>query len=194
MNDMSGLSYKQRAFIEFYLTTWNSSEAARLAGYTGRANTVGPRLLSNVGIQAAIEKRINEISMGASEVLIRLAEHARGDMGDFLDIGSMGFSVDLNNAKEKGITRLIKKVKMRTTTTLSKEGVETETNDTEVELYDAQAALEKIGRHLRLWREQLFALNMDFSSLTDEQIDRLSRGDDPIDVILHSGASREGTA
>lgn len=148
------LTYRQRAFVEEYLTCWNASESARRAGYKGDANTVGPRLLANVGIRAAIEQRLQEKAMGADEVLARLAEHARGDLGDFLDISSMSFQVDLSGAVEKGITHLIKKVKQRTTTTLSKEGVETETSDVEVELYDAQAALVHIGRHLKLFTEQ----------------------------------------
>jgi hypothetical protein len=112
-------------------------------------------MLVKVGIREQIEQRISEKAMGADEVLSRLAEHARGDMGDFLDISSMSFQVDLSGAKEKGITRLIKKVKQRTTTTLSKEGVETETSDIEIELHDAQAALVHIGRHLALFTDNV---------------------------------------
>ena len=93
---------------------------------------------------------------------MRLAEHARGDMGDFLDITSMGFVVDLDKAKEKGLTHLIKKVKMRTQTTVAKDGIETETHDTEIELYDAQAALVQLGRH--------HALFTDKSDITENKI------------------------
>jgi phage terminase small subunit len=148
-----GLSNKKRVFIEEYLTCWNATEAARRAGYT-YPNKQGPRLLVDVGIKAEIEQRISEKAMSADEVLTRLAEHARGDMGDFLDISSMGFQVDLSLAKEKGLTHLIKKVKQRTTTTLPKEGVETETSDIEIELYDAQAALVHIGRNHKLFTDK----------------------------------------
>lgn len=151
---MSGLSPKQRAFVEAYLTTWNATEAARQAGYSERSNrSIGSENLTKPNIRAVIEKRLDEKTMQTDEILARLTEHARGDMGDFLDIGSMGFSVDLNRAKEQGITRLIKKVKMRTTTTLSKEGVETETHDIEIELYDAHAALVDLGRHRKLFTD-----------------------------------------
>lgn len=92
--------------------------------------------------------------MGKNEVLHRLAEHARGDIGDFLDISQVGFEVDLTTAFEAGITHLIKKVRMHTVTTLSKDGVETETNTVEIELYDAQAALVQLGRYHRLFTDK----------------------------------------
>src|SRR3990172_8007067 len=90
------LSNKQRAFIEHYLTCWNASEAARRAGYRGRANTIGARLLSNVVIAAAVEARLAELQMGADEILVRFTEHARGSMADFVDAGSA--SIDLSQA------------------------------------------------------------------------------------------------
>jgi phage terminase small subunit len=149
-----GLSNKQQVFVNEYLRCWNATEAARVAGYS-HPNQQGPRLLVNVGIAEEIRQRIAEKAMGADEVLLRLAEHARGDMGDFLDITSMGFVIDLSKAKELGITHLIKKVKMRTQTSISKEGIETETHDTEIELYDAQAALVHLGRHHVLFTDKL---------------------------------------
>jgi phage terminase small subunit len=144
---------KQRAFIEAYLTCWNASEAARQAGYTGKANVIGPRLLANVSIKAAIKQRLDEKALAANEVLAIISDQARGDMGEFLDISSVAFQVNLARAKEKGLTKLIKKVKQRTTTTLSKEGIETETSDIEIELYDAQSAAVHMGRHHALFTD-----------------------------------------
>jgi phage terminase small subunit len=143
---------KQRVFVDEYLKCWNATEAARRAGYA-HAHVQGPRLLSNVSVAPIVKARISEKAMSADEVLTRLGEHARGDMGDFLDISSMAHQVDLAKAKELGLTRLIKKVNQRTTTTLSKDGVETETNYIEIELYDAQAALVHLGKHHGLFKE-----------------------------------------
>ena len=58
-----GLTPKQQRFVEEYLVDLNSSAAARRAGYTGDANTIGPRLLANVGVSqqiAAGRKRLSE--------------------------------------------------------------------------------------------------------------------------------------
>jgi hypothetical protein len=64
----------------------NGSEAARRAGYTGKADVIGSRLLGDVSIKARVEQRVNEIAMSADEVLIGLSEQARGDIGEFYKI------------------------------------------------------------------------------------------------------------
>lgn len=74
---MSKLTNKRQAFVEHYLSCWNASEAARRAGYKQRNE--GHRLLTNADIQAHIKERLTEITMGADEVLQRLANIARFD-------------------------------------------------------------------------------------------------------------------
>jgi len=133
------LSNKQRVFVEEYLSCWNASEAARRAGYLGRPNTVGPRLLANVGIQATIKARIAEKAMSADEVLLRLAEHGRSDIGEMMTEGG---ALDLAKAKAIGKTRLIKAV------TESDKGLR-------IEMYDAQAALVQLGRAHGLFTDRV---------------------------------------
>lgn len=75
------LTYKKRAFIEEYLIDFNGNQAAIRAGYSKRtARSQAHRLLTNADIQAAIEKRINELSMSADEVIIRLTNIARNGL------------------------------------------------------------------------------------------------------------------
>lgn len=140
------LNDKQRAFVEEYLQCWNATEAARRVGYA-HPNKQGPRLLVKVGVQELKEQRISEKAMSADEVLLRLAEHARGNMGDFIDIESMSFSLNLQKAKELGLTHLIKKVKDRVVMTSNKDGEETETHTLEIELYDAKSALDTLAKY-----------------------------------------------
>ena len=111
--------------------------------------------------------------MPAEEVLQLLTEHARGDMGEFLDIESMSFRVSLQKAKDLGITHLIKKVKERTVMTSNKDGEETETHTFELELYDAQAALVHLGRY-----HKLFTDNTDITSGGNRIVVTLAGGDD----------------
>ena len=149
------MTNRQRVFIEEYLKCWNATEAARRSGYSEKtARQIGQKLLTNVVISEAIKQRISEKAMSADEVLIRLGEHARGDMADFLDISSVGFQIDLNKALQNGKTRLIKKAKMKTTITMNKDDQDTEIHDMEIELYDAQSALEKIGRYHGLFKDR----------------------------------------
>ena len=172
---MAGLSHKQRAFVESYLQCWNASEAARRAGYKGRANTVGARTLSNVVIQAEIEKRLSEMAMSSGEVLARLAEQARGEGGHYLN-GEGG--LDLNRLIEDGKTHLVKAIRP------TQAGLV-------IEFYDAQSALIHIGKHLGLFTER--ALNIDVSELTNEQLERIANGEDPIAVLATANASAGGT-
>jgi hypothetical protein len=103
--------------------------------------------LTDVDIASEIKATLDNKAMSADEVLHRLAEHARGNMGDFIDIESMSFSLNLQKAKELGLTHLIKKVKDRVVMTSNKDGEETETHTLEIELYDAKSALDTLAKY-----------------------------------------------
>jgi len=77
------LTKKQRCFIETYLSTWNATKSAEIAGY-GHPNVAGARLLTHPEVKAAIEERLKQISMTADEVIARLAQQARSDISIFL--------------------------------------------------------------------------------------------------------------
>lgn len=141
------LNNKQRAFIAEYLRDFNATQAAIRVGYSeNTARQQGSRLLSNANIAAEVSAQIAEKSMSAAEVLKRLAEHARGDMGDFTDIEGVSFSLDLRKAKELGLTHLIREVEDRVVMT-SKDGEETETHTMKIKLYDAKSALDTLAKY-----------------------------------------------
>jgi phage terminase small subunit len=144
------LTNKQRVFVEEYLSCWNATEAALRAGYSERsARAQGSRLLTNDDISAEVERRLAEKKMTADEALTLLADMARGDIGEFMDVSGMGFSLKLldENGERKN-TRLIKKIKQKTTTFIAKSesDEDREFHEIEFELYDAQAAIDKILR------------------------------------------------
>lgn len=83
----AGLTDKQALFVREYLACLNAAEAARRAGYSEHtARQQGQRLLTNVDIVEAVRIGLAERAMPTDEVLTRLADIARGDMGDFLRI------------------------------------------------------------------------------------------------------------
>lgn len=133
---------KWLAFINEYFKDWNGSAAARRAGYKGRSDVIAARLLGNVSIKAEIDRRIAEQAMSADEVLNRLGQMARVDLADFTD--ERTGEVDLTKAKGK--THLIKKLR-------KVHGKESDT--TEIELYDAQTALQLLGKHHKLFTEKV---------------------------------------
>lgn len=80
---------KQAAFVMEYLVDLNATAAAVRAGYKGDPNTVGPRLLVNVGVQAAIAaakaERSERTKIDADWVLRTLAEEKQADIADLFD-------------------------------------------------------------------------------------------------------------
>lgn len=141
------MNNKQTVFVSEYLKCWNGAEAARRAGYSKRtARITASKLLTEPNIQELIQAELKARQMGADEALNLLADQARGDIAEVMDISGMGFNLDMAKAKEKGLTKLIKKVKQRTTTYQAKKESEEdrEVNELEIELYDAQAAIDKI--------------------------------------------------
>jgi phage terminase small subunit len=140
-------SRKQRAFVEEYLTCWNAAEAARRVGYSEKtARQIGNKLLTKVDISEAIQSRLAEVHMSADEALKLLADIARGDMGEIMDVTSMGFNLDMQEAKRKGLTKLIKKIKQTTTTKIGRKQDDDDEERTtlEVELYAADAAIRDV--------------------------------------------------
>jgi phage terminase small subunit len=199
--DTTALTDKERLFVEHYLACWNATEAARRAGYSQRsARSIGSENLTKPNIRTRIEERLSEAAMGANEVLARLAEHARGSMGDFLRIDeeevTLELSVTILSDQERdqvvlgGIAKLRelrapegeagdddpkvpapKAMLVRTATVkravarldllqatdklhLIKEYSLDDKGKVAIKLYDAKAALDKLGEHHRLFNRQ----------------------------------------
>jgi len=161
------LTNKQRAFVAEYLKCWNASEAARRAGYSAKnADVIGSENLGKPGIREAIEERLRTLTMSADEALFRLSEMARGTMADFVDADTQ--QIDLARAAEAGKLGLVKSFS-RTDTEYG--------GSIRVELYDAQAALVQIIKQRQLATgKPTSRVEMNLSQLTDDELERLSRG------------------
>jgi len=168
------LSPKHRKFCEEYLRLWNATDAY-LAAYPkssrDSARRDGSRLLTNADIAAEIQMRVEELALSANEVLVRLAEHARADYKDFLAVAENG-DIALNMEKAEGKTHLIKRVTQRRTVRTTKD---TQIDETvlSVELHDAQAALVQLGKHHKLFTDNV--------QQSGEVIVRVQYGDDGTD-------------
>jgi len=139
---MAKLNKKQEQFVEEYLKCFNNTQAY-LRVYpnseydSARANAA--RLIAKDSIKERIALRMEELHMSADEALALLAAHARGDIGKVLDEAN---HLDMQKARAGDLTKLIKKI--RSKETITKDG--NVITETDVELYDAQAALDKILR------------------------------------------------
>lgn len=155
------MTNRQRAFIREYLKDFNATRAAKAAGYSEKtAYSIGQRLLKDVEVGAAIRAKINEIQMGPDEIKNRLADMARGNIADLMDVTPTGYAFNLMTEDDQGNKivnphmKLVKKIKQKTTTMLGKNGDDKEIIETELELYSALDALEKLGKVHALFTEK----------------------------------------
>lgn len=170
------LTNKQQVFIAEYIKDFNATRAAIAAGYSERtAHAIGWENLRKPEIAEVIEQVIAHRCMTKAEVLIRLAEHARGDMGDFVTINNGLPFFDFSTAPEQDKMRLIKKFKTKTKTYVIKGDDEDDTPvtevDVELELYDAQAALVHIGKYHKLFVDRSEISGPDGDAITVKQVD-----------------------
>jgi hypothetical protein len=152
------LTDQQQLFILEYLECWNATEAY-LASHpkcksNGAARVGGSKALTNPNIRAAIDARLKDKAMGADEVLARLAEQGRMSISEFIvestnteydkDGNEVGV-VDTVGLNWKAIRKYGHLIKSITSTQYGPK----------IELHDGQAALVHIGKHLKLFTDQV---------------------------------------
>lgn len=153
--DDKALTAKQRLFIDAYMTNgFNGGQAALKAGYApDSAYVEASRLLRNANIQSEIKRLMSLFIMPAEEVLSRLTEHARGDLGDIWDEASG--QVDWKKARALGKTGLIKKIRHKTSRVTRDDGTDVETFEDEIELHNPQSALQLLGKYHETFVDKL---------------------------------------
>lgn len=81
------LTYRQKLFVDNYLVYGEAAKAAVAAGFSPhRANQQGYQLLQKPHIQKYIEERLNQSAMTANEVLAELADIAKSEWRDFIEL------------------------------------------------------------------------------------------------------------
>lgn len=158
------LTAKQQRFLNFYLTCWNATHAARLADYA-HPNKQGPELIKQPHIAAAIQERVTEEAMSADEVLSRLSQQARAEYGAYIKVvdrlnGTRELGIDVDALVADGKGHLIRKISW------------TRSGDQIIEFYDAHSALVDIGRYHALFKDGV-NLNLDLSGMSDDELNDL---------------------
>lgn len=143
------LTDKQELFVTHYLASLNATDAARKSGYEGNDVTlasVGYENLRKPHIAEKVQEGLRERAMPPEEVITRLSQQARGEHARFWEFDDYGRQLHLNvkALTDAGLGHLIKKFKCHELTGTI----------TEVEFYDAQAALEKLGKHYKLFTDK----------------------------------------
>jgi phage terminase small subunit len=155
----------QRLFVGEYLIDLNATKAAERAGYSPKtANEQGARLLANVSVRSEIaaqqEKRFQRLGITAEQVLRELALIGFANMLDFVTITPDGEAcVDLSRLTRDQAAAIseitIDKSVERIGTAAGGRGAFERIRRVKFRLHDKLAALETLGRHLKLFTDKV---------------------------------------
>ncbi len=140
---------RQRRFVEEYLIDRSPTHAARRAGYPARwAKTTGWRMLKHPEVRRAVADgqpgRGESAEISAERVRRELALIAFGSIGDYFHWGPDGVVL-----KDK---TMLTPDQQATVAEITRS--QTRTGETiRVKLHDKPAALDKLARHLGIYRE-----------------------------------------
>lgn len=171
------LTDKQKLFVSYYVQHWNATKAARQAGYSD-PECSGFENRQKPAIEEAIRARIAQVAMSADEVLMRLADQARGVHADYWEFWnpresewSSADESEMNDDeidfrdRERTKEALLKRVPHLNIERMIADGrghlikeLKAEAGMLcEVKFYDAQAALIQLGRHHKLFTDKIEA-------------------------------------
>lgn len=120
------------------------------------AKVLASRLLTRDHVRAFLRARMAEMSMGAQEVLLRLAQQAGANLEPFLkDGGPLGMRLDLKSPEAKAHLHLIKKVKQRDRVIQGEDDETIIQRELEIEVVDSQGALKELAKILQLSKDGL---------------------------------------
>lgn len=190
---MAKLTPKQRRFVEEYPVDFNATRAAERAGYRGSDQTlaaIGYENLRKPQIAEAIRARVERLSMSAEEATLRLSNWGRGTMTPFLSVDDQErVVINLGSDLAKANLFLLRKVS-QTEKIIAVEDEETVLQrKLSIELHDAKDATIQILKLLGKFQERTFDFDIDPSQLTDEEIDRIANGEDPLRVLADTRKS-----
>lgn len=154
------LTNKQKSFCEYYIQSWNATDAARKAGYKGNNNTLGVIGYENLrkpNIEAHIKERIDQLSMSTNEVLKRLTDWGRGSLEHFITKDDYSRALDVNSDQARLNIGLIKKIKQNETVVKakSKKDEQVVNRTFEIEIHDPKDAVDKIARIRGMYNDKL---------------------------------------
>lgn len=172
---------REKKFVFEYLTdpkhiAWRAAERAGYGGKPATLRVVASALMKKPHITAAINAAFESLTMPRFEILYRLGRVAAGSIADVLNEDN---ELDLDLAKEQGTDFLIKKIQrerrvieVKTESDMSGDGETLErsiiSETVKFEIHDPLRALELLGKHSRLFVENVQKLNRNGEPADDD--------------------------
>lgn len=171
---MAKLTEKQKRFIEEYLIDLNATQAAIRAGYSPKtANEQGNRLLTNVSVRTHVDQAIAERSrrtgINQDRVIQELARIGFLNPDDVINFNNA--TVDSNASIDD--LAAIQSVKVKSSYSENGESIERE-----VKFNDKLKALELLGKHLGMFKDNInINANLNSTKKLDSILEELNEGD-----------------
>lgn len=137
-------NYRYPLFAQAYVENgFNGTQAAITAGYAEKtAYSQASRLLKNVEVQGLISVCMTERMMSKDETAYRLSQHARADIRPFINLTS----TEISEHPQAWLIKRLKQTKRKINSTVIEERIE-------IELHDAQSALNTFAKHHGLLKD-----------------------------------------
>lgn len=142
-NPEVSIDEREQAFAEEYIA--NAMHIDKSVARVGRTKRWGQNQLTKPEVRAKISQYVMERHQAADEVLNTLHMQMLGDIGDFLDVNGC---FDLQRARDKGVSRLIRKLRISETHIITP-GVNEPLRRAvqyDIELYNSQAAAIELAK------------------------------------------------
>lgn len=160
--DEHGLTPKQRAWADAYLVHGNGTQASRDAGYKGSDVTLGQVAAENLKkpkIIAYLQERQKKIhdkyEVTQERIVAELARIGFADIGEVASWSEDGVVFVSSEDLEEDQTAAIKSVSsVRTVTSGSDGETITERVNLKVDMHSKLEALDKLGRHLKMFTDK----------------------------------------
>jgi phage terminase small subunit len=168
------LTAKQERFVAEYLIDLNATQAAIRAGYSAKtANRIGPELLTKQAVAAAVAERqiviASKLDVTQERIVAELAKIGFANMLDFIQVQDGGDAyVDLSN-----VTRDQAAAIAEVTVEDFMDGRGEDARDVrrvKLKLSDKQGALEKLARHLGMFKDRVEHTGKDGKDLPPPQV------------------------
>lgn len=153
------LTHKQERFVEEYLVDLNAARAAVRAGYSKKtANKIGYNNLQNPDIQAGIEEGRKALSertnITQDRIMGELAKVGFSDLTQALTPHGTLLHPEDWGEEVKGFVKTVK-VKKQPSGEYDEDGKPILVDVQEIQAWDKLSALEKMGKHLGMFKDQV---------------------------------------
>ena len=171
---LDSLNYRQRAFVREYVKDENATQAARRAGYNGKAVGIQAHVLLNLAkIRHAVDvlkaQRVAAVGVSQESILHEMNLLATSCLENYV-LSDEGQVTPAPGAPE-GVMGALQSIKRKVRVHYNADGdIDGRTYDVEMKLWDKPTPLKLMGRHIGLFPDKIEVTGKDGKDLEVKEI------------------------